>query len=85
MVRSSHNKAIPSNKSVRLRARAEAYLSAADHLELGWTVDPIEIQEGIKLAKHFHKMWERIANKADDLDVFAPQDHRKGGKETTAK
>ena len=47
-------------------AMAEAYESAAGHLELMWTDDPVERQQGDALSKRFHaqaKRYLRIAAK----------------------
>lgn len=38
----------------QLRARANAYEEAAGHLELAWTDDPIEREEGDRLTRLFH-------------------------------
>lgn len=34
-------------------ARSEAYQECADHLEMEWTDDPIEREEGVKLIEAF--------------------------------
>ena len=34
-------------------ARAEAYNECADHLEMEWTDDPLEREEGVKLITAF--------------------------------
>jgi hypothetical protein len=52
----------------RLRALAEAYNEAAGHLELNWTEDATEAKEGRKLARRFYKQWERLMDRADDLE-----------------
>jgi hypothetical protein len=54
-----------SPESIRAEARAEAYNEAAGHLEQTWTDDPIEREEGLKLAKRFYRQsiyWTRRGN-----------------------
>lgn len=53
--------------SAELYARAAAYSSAADHLNLGWTDDPTESAEGLKIATELYKKAEVLYNKADLL------------------
>lgn len=43
-----------------LRARANAYEEAAEHLELAWTDDPRERQEGDRLLRAFHAECARL-------------------------
>ena len=51
-----------------LYARAEAYSSAAEHLILGWTEDPTEMAEGIKLSNIFFSKAGELNNLADMMD-----------------
>lgn len=51
--------------SERLRARAYAYEEAAGHLEQDWTDDPIEFEEGFKLAKKLEAEFRRLMDLAD--------------------
>jgi hypothetical protein len=52
----------------QLRARAVAYEEAADHLELNWTEDPLEREEGDRLTTCFRlnasgsEQWRALAN-----------------------
>ncbi len=55
------------DKCERLRARAEAYREAADHLEMDWTEDPIERAEGRKLTAQFRRTWAQLLDQAEDL------------------
>ncbi len=43
-----------------LRARANAYEEAAEHLELAWTSDPDERAEGDRLTRAFHAECARL-------------------------
>jgi hypothetical protein len=51
--------------SERLRARAHAYEEAAGHLELDWTDDPTEFEEGIKLSNKLEAEYRRLMDLAD--------------------
>lgn len=51
-----------------LYARAAAYSSAADHLNLGWSDDPVELAEGMKVASVLYKKANELYNRADLLD-----------------
>jgi len=44
----------------QLRARANAYEEAAGHLELAWTDDPTERDEGDRLTRAFHAECQRL-------------------------
>lgn len=44
----------------RNRARWEALNECADHLDLAWTDDPIEREEGIKVGRSLRRMAEKI-------------------------
>lgn len=57
---------MPSNRLTRERllARALAYEEAADHLELEWTDDPIEREEGARLALLLRAECERLRTRA---------------------
>ena len=46
-------------------ARAEAYTSAANHLNLGWTEDADEVLEGRKLSEVFYQKAAALFNQAD--------------------
>lgn len=43
-----------------LRARANAYEEAAGHLEMAWTDDAHEREEGDRLTRAFHAECERL-------------------------
>ena len=51
--------------SKRLRARAFAYEEAAGHLELDWTNDPVEYEEGLRLAEKLQGEYDRLMKLAD--------------------
>jgi hypothetical protein len=51
--------------SERLRARAYAYEEAAGHLELDWTDNPMEFEEGLRLAKKLDAEYIRLMELAD--------------------
>jgi hypothetical protein len=51
--------------SERLRARAFAYEEAAGHLGLDWTDDPLEFEEGLKLAEKLDAEYDRLMELAD--------------------
>ena len=50
-----------------LTARAEAYQEAAEHLELDWTSDPLEREQGKRLTSQCwaeSQKWRRLAASA---------------------
>lgn len=51
----------------RLFAKAEALEECAGHLELDWTEDPVEREEGNKLVKGFMRQVDLLRAKAHDL------------------
>lgn len=51
--------------SKRLRARAYAYEEAAGHLELDWTDDPMEFEEGLRLAEKLNAEYDRLMELAE--------------------
>jgi hypothetical protein len=52
----------------RLLARALAYEESADHLELEWTDDPLEREEGDRLALLLRSECERLRIRARALN-----------------
>lgn len=55
--------------SATLRALAECYRESADHLELDWTEDPIELKIRHDLIAHFRDQWVQLLDKADKIDI----------------
>ena len=57
--------------SERLRARADAYAHAAEALKLDWTDDPLEVEEGEKLAlrleDEYYRLW-KLAEKRQEKE-----------------
>lgn len=51
--------------SKRLRARAAAYAHAAEGLNLDWTDDPLEFEEGIRLANKLEDDYYRLITLAE--------------------
>ena len=56
----------------QLRARATAYEEAAGHLELAWTDDPKEREEGDRLTRMWHTESERLRSIANARDFGNP-------------
>jgi hypothetical protein len=56
----------------QLRARAIAYEEAADHLELAWTDDPKERDEGDRLTRMFHAESRRLRSIANAREFRNP-------------
>lgn len=55
--------------SKRLRARAFAYEEAAGHLELDWTDDPMEFEEGLRLAEKLNAEYDRLMELAEKREA----------------
>jgi len=56
-----------------LRARANAYEEAAEHLELAWTDDPSEREEGDRLSRTFHAECARLRAIACAREIGGPR------------
>lgn len=54
-----------------LRARAEAFESAAGHLKLYWSDDPDEIAEGLKLSTLWHSEAVELRARANHIETIA--------------
>lgn len=52
-------------------ARAEAYREAADHLELNWTDDPLEYDEGARISRRLRSEETRWRDRAIDMSRAA--------------
>lgn len=57
----------------QLRARANAYEEAAGHLELAWTDDPIEREEGDRLTRLFYAECARYRDIANAREFNDPR------------
>ena len=57
----------------RLRARANAYEEAAGHLELAWTDDPLEREEGDRLTRLLQEQCARFRAIANARESNAPR------------
>lgn len=51
--------------SKRLHARAAAYAHAAEGMQLDWTGDALEFEEGQRLANHFEAEYNRLTTLAE--------------------
>lgn len=51
--------------SKRLKARAEAYGHASEALQLDWTNDPLEYEEGLWLAERLDAHYVRLVELAE--------------------
>lgn len=56
----------------RLRARANAYEEAAGHLELNWTDDPLEREEGDRLTRLLQAECRRLRAMANAREFNNP-------------
>jgi hypothetical protein len=54
-----------STSSKRLKARADAYAHAAEGLQLDWTDDPLEFEEGLRLAEKLEDGYTRLIGLAE--------------------
>ena len=55
--------------SKRLHARAAAYAHAAEAMELDWTGDALEFEEGQRLAEHFAAEYDRLTTLAEKREA----------------
>lgn len=55
--------------SKRLHARAAAYAHAAEAMNLDWTGDALEFEEGIRVANHLEAEYYRLTKLAEKREA----------------
>jgi len=65
--------------SKRLRARANAYAHASEGLQLDWTDDPMEFEEGLRLAEKLEDDYARLIGLAERIEKRKHEQERTQG------